>query len=434
MWMLHHFTHQNISFVELESPGYIAVPEGHPDMAIFITAMFLLAAMIKSAQVPFISWLPRAMEGPTASSAIFYGSLSVHIGVFLLLRTWPFWSDQPWAKILIAATGAITAVIASLIARVQPTVKTQIAYSSAAQIGLIFIEVALGFHTLALIHFAGNAFLRTYQLLVSPSVLNYLVHHQYFHYQAPTGKPVSRFRAALYMLSIKEWNFDKLMYTYLWWPFKWIGKKLKVLQSPAAMGLLLLAGAAAVVADFTVPGLAERAGQYVSDIIAVIALCLILFSFAHRGSALQAWISLLTAHVFIMAAIVINTEQINPEEMIYYGTGIVAAFAAGCYCLIKIKRIDPDIALNRYHGYVYEHKTTAFIFLVAVIGLLGFPVTAAFIGVDVMFTYVGSSQAVLIAILALCFIFIELASIRIFCRIFLGPSKKLNHPVAFRSS
>lgn len=434
MWMLHHLTHQNISFEELAAPGHIAVPEGHPAMAIFITVMFLLAAMIKSAQVPFSSWLPRAMEGPTSSSAIFYGSLSVHIGVFLLLRTWPFWSDQPWAKITIAVAGGATAVIATLIARVQPTVKTQIAYSSAAQIGLIFIEVALGFHTLALIHFAGNAFLRTYQLLVSPSVLNYLVHHQYFHYQAPGNRPVSRFRAAFYMLALKEWNLDKLMYTYLWSPFKWLGKKLSPLRSPVVMGLLLLAGTAAVVADFTIPGLAEQAGQFVSDIIAVIALCLVLFSFAHRGSAMQAWVSLLTAHVFIMAAIVINTEQLNPEEIIFYSTGILAAFFAGYYCLAKIKKADPDISLNRYHGQVYEYRTTAFIFLVAVIGLLGFPVTAAFIGVDVMFTYVGSGQILLIAILALCFIFIELASIRIFCRIFLGPSKKLNHPVAFRSS
>jgi NADH:ubiquinone oxidoreductase subunit 5 (subunit L)/multisubunit Na+/H+ antiporter MnhA subunit len=434
MWMLHHFTHQNISFEELESPGYIAVTSSHPTMAVFITIMFLLAAMIKSAQVPFTTWLPRAMEGPTSSSAIFYGSLSVHIGVFLLLRTWPFWSDQLWAKIVIVAAGAITAVIASLIARVQPTVKTQIAYSSAAQIGLIFIEVALGLHILALIHFAGNAFLRTYQLLVSPSVLNYLVHHQYFHYQSPKERPVSRFRAALYILSIKEWNFDTLIFTYLWSPFKWIGKKLKVLQTPAAMGALLLAGAVAVIADFAIPGIPAVAKEYIAAITAAIALGLILFSFAHRGSAIQAWLSLLTAHIFIMAAITMNTEHINITEIIFYATGVLAAFAIGYYCLYTVKTVDNDISLGRYHGYVYELKNMSFLFLIAVIGLLGFPVTAAFIGVDVMFTYVGSGQAILITLLALCFIFIELAAIRIFCRIFLGPSKKLNHPVAFRSS
>ena len=53
-----------------------------------------------------------------------------------------------WAKIVIIVIGAVTAIAATLIARVQPTVKTQIAYSSAAQIGLMFIEVAIGWHWL----------------------------------------------------------------------------------------------------------------------------------------------------------------------------------------------------------------------------------------------------------------------------------------------
>ncbi|HKZ65484.1 MAG TPA: proton-conducting transporter membrane subunit, partial [Chitinophagaceae bacterium] len=163
MWMMHHLTHQNITFGQLSEAKTMALQSDNY-IAVFIVIMIMLAAMIKSAQFPFTSWLPRAMEGPTSSSAIFYGSLSVHIGVFLLLRTWPFWQDMLWAKIVIISIGTLTGIIATLIARVQPTVKTQIAYSSAAQIGIIFIEVALGFHILALVHFSGNAFLRTYQL------------------------------------------------------------------------------------------------------------------------------------------------------------------------------------------------------------------------------------------------------------------------------
>jgi NADH:ubiquinone oxidoreductase subunit 5 (subunit L)/multisubunit Na+/H+ antiporter MnhA subunit len=163
MWMMHHLTNQNISFNELSEAKELAVSTGSMSMAVFIVCMMILPAAIKSAQFPFTSWLPRAMEGPTSSSAIFYGSLSVHIGVFLLLRTHPFWEDMLWAKIVIIVIGATTAVVATLIARVQPTVKTQIAYSSAAQIGLMFIEIAIGWHWLVLVHFAGNAFLRTYQ-------------------------------------------------------------------------------------------------------------------------------------------------------------------------------------------------------------------------------------------------------------------------------
>jgi NADH:ubiquinone oxidoreductase subunit 5 (subunit L)/multisubunit Na+/H+ antiporter MnhA subunit len=161
---------------------------------------------------------------------------------FLLLRTHPFWEDMLWAKIVIIVIGALTGIFATLIARVQPTVKTQIAYSSAAQIGIMFIEIALGFHWLVLIHFAGNAFLRTYQLLVSPSVLNYLVHHQYFHYHLPQIKIVSKLKTTLYMLGIKEWNLDSFMFRCVWSPFKWIGRKMQFLDSTVFVAVLSLCG------------------------------------------------------------------------------------------------------------------------------------------------------------------------------------------------
>ena len=63
---------------------------------------------------------------------------------------------------------------------------------------------------------------------------------------------------------------------------------------------------------------------------------------------------------------------------------------------------------------------------VAAIGMLGFPVTAAFIGIDVLFTYVHSDQVALIILMALCFIFIELAQ-SAFCCDFFGLHKKLYH-------
>ena len=57
--------------------------------------LLLVAAAGKSALVPFSGWLPRAMEGPTPSSAVFYGALSVHLGAFLLLRVSPLLDLSP---------------------------------------------------------------------------------------------------------------------------------------------------------------------------------------------------------------------------------------------------------------------------------------------------------------------------------------------------
>lgn len=434
MWMMHHLTHQNISFSQLGEAKEIANAANQTGMAIFIVCMIILPATIKSAQFPFTTWLPRAMEGPTASSAIFYGSLSVHIGVFLLLRTHPFWEDMLWAKVAIITIGAITAIMATMIARVQPTVKTQIAYSSAAQIGLMFIEIALGFHWLVLVHFAGNAFLRTYQLLVSPSVLNYLVHHQFFHYSQPKQKAVSKITASFYMLGIKEWNLDTIMFRYLWSPFKWLGKQLRFLQSSIFIAILAVAALTLLIIGYADPAIIPSSGEVVPVFSMSIALAVTLFAFSYRKSALKAWIYLLTGHLFIIAAILFNVPHINLIEIIFYASGVLLAFLLGFYCLKKIKAIDNNISLNQFHGYVYEQNTTGFLFLVSAMGILGFPLTAAFIGIDVLFTYVRSSQAVLIILMALCFIFIELSAFRILLRIFLGPHKKLNHPVAFRSS
>jgi NADH:ubiquinone oxidoreductase subunit 2 (subunit N) len=166
----------------------------------------------------------------------------------------------------------------------------------------------------------------------------------------------------------------------------------------------------------------------------VVALLIILYAFSSRKSATTAWGYLFIAHLFILSGIIINMEQVNWEQIIMYASGVTIAGIVGYFCLSKIYTIDKDINLNQFHGYAYEEKSTAILFLLSAIGLLGFPITAAFIGIDVLFTHIHADQIALIVLTALCFLFIELAAIRIYCRIFLGLHKKLNHPVAFRSS
>jgi NADH-quinone oxidoreductase subunit L len=91
MWASHHLWKENITFLKLNNEGLVHEHLiGHSYIGIFISVCIFIAAAAKSAQLPFSSWLPRAMEGPTPSSAIFYGSLSVHLGVFLLMRTFLF--------------------------------------------------------------------------------------------------------------------------------------------------------------------------------------------------------------------------------------------------------------------------------------------------------------------------------------------------------
>jgi NAD(P)H-quinone oxidoreductase subunit 5 len=126
----------------------------------------------KSALLPFSGWLPRAMEGPTPSSAVYYGALSIHAGCFLLLRAGPLLEQAPLARVAIALAGAATALYAVFVARVQTDVKSALSYAALTQVGLIVVEIALGLYTLAFIHMLGHASYRLLQFLSAPNVLH----------------------------------------------------------------------------------------------------------------------------------------------------------------------------------------------------------------------------------------------------------------------
>jgi NADH-quinone oxidoreductase subunit L len=140
--------------------------------ATIIAVLLIVAVAGKSALLPFSGWLPRAMEGPTPSSAVYYGSLSIHAGCFLLLRSAPLLEQSTAARVLAGALGVATALFAGLTTRVQSDVKSSLAYASLAQVGIIVVEIALGWYVIAFIHLAGHACFRLLQFLSAPNVLH----------------------------------------------------------------------------------------------------------------------------------------------------------------------------------------------------------------------------------------------------------------------
>ena len=139
--------------------------------ALVVGLLLTFAALGKSGQLPFSGWLPRAMEGPTPSSAIFYGALSIHAGAYLMLRYESVLDAAPAAGWTLAAIGAATAVHATLVGRTQTDLKSMLAYASMAQSGLILAEIGMGFRVLPLLHVISHATLRSLQILRSPSAL-----------------------------------------------------------------------------------------------------------------------------------------------------------------------------------------------------------------------------------------------------------------------
>lgn len=173
--VLHHLTGEG-DFDQLLSVA--SWPNGHVDLekvtsfqALLVGFLLLIAAAGKSALIPFSGWLPRAMEGPTPSSAIFYGALSVHLGAFLLMRFSPLFELSPLLQWLTVAAGLSTACFAALTGRVQTDVKCALTYAALTQVGLIVAEIGMGWDYIPLIHLVGHACLRTLQFVRAPSLL-----------------------------------------------------------------------------------------------------------------------------------------------------------------------------------------------------------------------------------------------------------------------
>lgn len=432
MWASHHLWHENISFIKLSNDLLVHEHlEGHSAVGIFIAVMLLLAAAAKSAQLPFSSWLPRAMEGPTPSSAIFYGSLSVHFGVFLLLRTSSFWEEQLIVRVMIGILGLATALVASPIARVQSSIKTQIAYGSITQIGIMFIEVAAGFHTIALIHFAGNAFLRTYQLLVSPSVVSYLIREQFYNFRSREDTLEDtwrgKFENTLYILSLKEWHLDSAMNRLVFSPLKHLGRKFNFLTYRNVLFFIVPAYLIGILLFCLEDQIPDQIHRYLPELFSLTGMLLSLKAFSERVYPRLAWILVTMNHLWVALAISFN-EHFDITHSALYLSGILPLAVIGYLCLQWLNKHEHRFSgLNQYYGHVYEYPNLAFLFLISCLGLMGFPITYSFIGEDLIFSHIHETQYWLALFCSVGYIMGGIALVRMYARLFLGPHVKHYH-------
>ncbi len=149
-----------------------AIAQLSPGEATAIALCFALAAFAKSAQLPFTPWLARAMEGPTPSSAVFYGAVMIHAGVYLVILLSPIFEHAPLAMAVLAIVGLLTAIYAFVVGLTQTDVKSSLVFATSGQLGLMFFECGLGFWQLAAWHLCAHAVVRSYQFLTAPSLMH----------------------------------------------------------------------------------------------------------------------------------------------------------------------------------------------------------------------------------------------------------------------
>lgn len=135
-----------------------------PTRTTFLAVLVALAALAKSAQVPFHTWLPETMEAPAPVSALMHAGI-VNAGGLLLLRFAPAIEASGIAQVLLVTVGTVTFLLGAMISWTQPDVKKALAWSTVAQMGFLIVECGLLAWPLAILHLVGHGFYKAWAFL-----------------------------------------------------------------------------------------------------------------------------------------------------------------------------------------------------------------------------------------------------------------------------
>jgi NADH-quinone oxidoreductase subunit L len=140
--------------------------------------LILVGAFAKSAQIPFHTWLPDAMEGPTPVSSLIHAATMVTAGVYLIGRLHPLFEWAPTAADVGAVIGAVTLLIAGTIGLVVTDLKRVIAYSTMSQIGYMIMGVSAAAYVGSFFHLMTHAFFKALLFMAAGSLISAMASEQ----------------------------------------------------------------------------------------------------------------------------------------------------------------------------------------------------------------------------------------------------------------
>ena len=159
-----------------ESPFAFATLRSHlgllGSVATALGLLFFLGVAGKSAQIPLYIWLPDAMAGPTPVSALIHAATMVTAGVYLMARLNFIYVLSPVAMAIVAAVGAVTALVAASIGLAQNDIKKVLAYSTVSQLGYMVMACGVGAFAAGIFHLMTHAFFKALLFLGSGSVIH----------------------------------------------------------------------------------------------------------------------------------------------------------------------------------------------------------------------------------------------------------------------
>lgn len=145
-----------------------------------VSALFLSAALVKSAQLGFHIWLPDSMEAPVPASALIHSATLVSAGVFLLVRLQCLFELSGLASTLVPVIGSLTAFVGGFSALVQTDLKRILAYSTISHCGFLFFLASSGTLEHTLFYLYVHGFFKASSFLCVGSVLRFTHGYQDF--------------------------------------------------------------------------------------------------------------------------------------------------------------------------------------------------------------------------------------------------------------
>lgn len=159
-----------LSFVDMNAISTFVYAYTSTPLFVLIGVLFIIAGVVKSAQFPFYNWLQDAMEAKLPVSALLHSATLVASGVFIIIRLLPFFTLETALLKLIAIIGLLTAVICSLSAIANNHPKKVLAYSTSAQMGLVFLAIGTMNLKAGIIFFIAHAFIKSMMFLTLPEM------------------------------------------------------------------------------------------------------------------------------------------------------------------------------------------------------------------------------------------------------------------------
>lgn len=411
----------------------------HPVSLLFLVSL-VIASMGKSAIFPFSKWVPRAMEGPTTSSAIFYGALSIHAGLILLLKFRHVFVVYPQLNGTIILLGLATALYASLKSRIQTDAKSTLAYSTVVQVGLIYIEFGLGLYALVVVHTLSNALLKTYQFIRTPSNIHHFHHLEKLNYQAL--RPGGLHFETLLPLSVRVWAYKAVYHnfglTLIWqtilWPLKQLQSVLNLqLERITAyfkrfrlfhsQPLVLIVGILLVIGLI---GLERKVGLnqlYLSGSLLLLALVFSLVSLKHTTISLYLIKIKISYFLISASALLFFGDLAHVDAVLYFVSNLISLFVLSYFIKYLSRRFDLN-DIRTYLGIGNRYKYINMIAIAILLMLTFTPGFATFVIFDVILEDI-SEKSMLMMILFLIVNTLNIYSIfKFIFKIIFGESKQ----------